>query len=139
LRFMDSSTFLYAYIRPRSRPPPDVEDDKRRAHGIIRRIQGGELVTTTVVHVSEIANILEARAPLDDARSMILDILNMNTIMVTAVDSARYARAVQVAETYDVGTIDALAYVTMIENGISEIYSFDKQFDLLPGIERLSK
>jgi hypothetical protein len=134
---MDSSTFLYAYVRPRRRPPPEVEDNKRRAQGIIRRVQGGELVTTTVVHVSEIANILEARAPLEDARSIIMDILNMDTIRVTAVDSTRYTRAVQVAETHGVGTNDALAYVAMVENGVSEIYSFDKHFDALPGITRL--
>jgi predicted nucleic acid-binding protein len=137
LRFLDSSTFLYAYIRPRRRPPPEVEDDKRRAQAIIRRVQGGELVTTTVVHVSEIANILEARAPLEDARSIILDILNMDTIRVTAVDSAHYARAVQAAETHGVVINDALAYVTMVENGVSEIYSFDRHFDVLPGITRL--
>jgi uncharacterized protein len=137
MRFLDSSAFLYAYIRPRRRPPPDVEDDKRRAQGIIRRVQGGELVTTTVVHLSETANILEARAPLGEARSIILDILNMDTIRVLAVDSVRYARAVQAAETLDVGINDALAYVAMVENGISEIYSFDRHFDALPGIARL--
>jgi predicted nucleic acid-binding protein len=137
LRFLDSSTFLYAYIRPRRRPPPEVEDDKRRAQAIIRRVQGGELVTTTVVHVSEIANILEARAPLEDVRSIVLDILNMDTIRVTAVDSARYARAVQVAETHGVVINDALAYVTMVDNDVSEIYSFDRHFDVLPGITRL--
>ena len=139
MRFIDSSAFLYAYIRPRRPPPPEVEDDKRRAQAIIGRVQGGEAVTTTVVHVSETANILEARAPLEEARSIILDILNMDTIRVTAVDSARYARAVQVAETNDVGTNDALAYVAMSEGGISEIYSFDRHFDALPGITRLSE
>jgi predicted nucleic acid-binding protein len=137
LRFLDSSVFLYAYIRPRRRPPPEVEDDKRMAQAIIRRVQGGEMVTTTVVHVSETANILEARAPLEEARSIILDILNMDTIRVTPVDSARYLRAVQVAEAHGVGTNDALAYVAMVEGGVSEVYSFDRHFDVLPGVTRL--
>jgi hypothetical protein len=137
LRFLDSSVFLYAYIRSRRRPPPEVEDDKRMAQAIIRRVQGGEMVTTTVVHVSETANILEARAPLEEARSIILDILNMDTIRVTPVDSARYLRAVQVAEAHGVGTNDALAYVAMVEGGVSEVYSFDRHFDVLPGVTRL--
>lgn len=139
MRFLDSSTFLYAYIKPRHQPPPEVADDKRRAQNIIRRIQSGERVATTVVHVSEIANILEARAPLEDSRSMVLAILNMNNITVEPVDSARYARAIQEAEKWDIGINDALAYSYMVEQGIHELYSFDKHFNELPGITRLSE
>jgi predicted nucleic acid-binding protein len=116
-----------------------VADDKRRAQNIIRRIQGGERVATTVVHVSETANILEARVPLEDSRSMVLAILNMGSITVAAVDSARYVRAIQEAENRGIGINDALAYRYMLEYEIHEVYSFDKHFDELPGITRLSE
>ena len=137
MRFLDSSTFLYAYIKPRRQPPPEVADDKRRAQNIIRRVQGGERVTTTVVHVSEIANILEARAPLRYSRSMVQDILNLSSITVASVDSARLLRSIQEAEKWEIGINDALAYSVMVERGLHEIYSFDKHFDTLPELTRL--
>ena len=137
MRFLDSSTFLYAYIKPRRQPPPEVAEDKRRAQDIIRRIQNGERVVTTVVHVSEIANILEARASLEDARSIILAVLSLSSITVAAVDSDRYVRAIQEAEIRGIGVNDALAYTFMFETGVHEVYSYDKHFDALPGITRL--
>ena len=34
---------------------------------------------------------------------------------------------------------DAIAYVSMIDNGIEEVYSFDSDFDRLKGIKRITK
>lgn len=137
MRFLDSSTILYAYIKPRKEPTPEVARLKAKAQETIRRIQGGERVATTVIHVSEIANILEARMPRGDARAVVLSILNSSNVDVVAVDEGTYLNAVQVAERHDVGLNDAVAYGCMLESGVSEVYSLDSDFDKLPGIQRI--
>ncbi len=60
MRFIDSSVFLYAYLKPRKSIPDKIKTWKKRAKRIIERINMGEEVATSIVHVSEIANILEA-------------------------------------------------------------------------------
>jgi predicted nucleic acid-binding protein len=38
----------------------------------------------------------------------------------------------------NIGVNDTLVYNTMKEKGITEVYSFDKDFDGLPGIRRIA-
>ena len=136
-RFLDSTIFLYAFIKPLKEPPPKLREDKKKAQDIVRRIQEGEKVATTVVHISEIANILEARTPPSNARSIIMSILNNENIKVFNVKDREYVNAVEAAEIYNIGINNALAYNLLQKNGITEVYSFDKHFDKLPGIQRL--
>jgi len=60
LRFIDASVFLYAFLKPKRRVSEDVLELKENAKRILSRIEEGEEVVTTVVHLSEIANILES-------------------------------------------------------------------------------
>ena len=137
MRFLDASTFLYAILKPAQQPPPEITENKRRAQAIITRIQEGEPVTTTIVHISETANILESRTTQGDARNIIQDILDTSNITITPVDRSQYEAAVKQAENHNVGINDALASITMKEKGIHEIYSYDKHFDNLPEITRI--
>lgn len=139
MRFLDSTIFLYAFIKPLKEPPPKLREDKKKAQDIVRRIQDGEKAATTTVHISEIANILEARIPLHDARTIILSILNNENIKIFNIKDKEYIYAVEAAETYNIGINDALAFNLLQKNGIKEVYSFDKHFDKLPGIQRLEK
>ncbi len=60
MRFIDSSVFLYAFPKPKRKLPKDILELKEKAKNILIRIDEGEDATTTVMHVSEIANILES-------------------------------------------------------------------------------
>lgn len=137
MRFLDSSTFLYAILKPARQSPPHVTLNKQKAKAIITRIQEGEQVTTTVVHVSEIANILESKTTLREARAIIQAILDTRSITITPVDPKQIQSAIQQADKHDIGINDALAYEIMRGNTIHEIYSNDKHFDSLPGITRI--
>jgi len=139
LSFIDSSAFLYAFLASRSDLLPEVSRMKGHAQAIIRRIQEGEPVTTSVVHVSEVANILEKRFPLDRARNIVSSILLSDNVSVSEVDNLRYEAALSISERHMVGLNDALTYSIMRENGITKIYSFDNHFDLFPGITRLTE
>jgi hypothetical protein len=139
LRFIDASTFLYAFLKPERAPPPDVAALKVGAQGILRRVNEGESVVTSVVHVSEVANILEARLRLSECRRIISDILNKRSVEVVDVSKNLYVASLRTADIHDVGINDALAFNVMRESGIDEIYSFDKHFDDIPGVKRLTR
>jgi len=137
MRFLDASTFLYAILKPATQTPPNIAINKEHAQTIITRIQEGEPVTTTIIHLSEIANILESRTTIAEARNIIKDILDTSNITITTIDQRKYTTAIKEAEKHEIGINDALAYNTMIENKIHEIYSYDKHFDNLPEITRI--
>jgi predicted nucleic acid-binding protein len=48
-----------------------------------------------------------------------------------------YMDAVEVAEEVSVGLNDGVAYALMKENGIEEIYTFDKHFDRFKDVRRI--
>ena len=60
---MPLSSFTYAFLRPRTELSPRARRLKEAAKKILSRIEDGEEVATTVVHVAEAANILESRLP----------------------------------------------------------------------------
>ena len=70
MRFVDSNVFLHAFLRPR-RPLQEHESRiKKAAREILLRLEEGEETSTTVVHLSEVANILEARMLVQDSRQL---------------------------------------------------------------------
>jgi len=139
MRFVDASVFLYAYLKPKKPLPPNVADMKRNARGIVARINAGEMVSTSLTHVSEVANILEAVMPLNESHKVTRDLIYANTVEVLEPSRENFFDAIEIAEESALGLNDAVAYVLMRTNGIEEIYSFDKHFDQLPDIRRLSR
>ena len=139
MRFIDASTFLYAFLKPERPLPSGVVEMKVGAQGILRRVNKGESVITSVVHVSEVANILEARIRLSECRRIISDIVNKRSVEVVDVTRDLYTASLYTAGVHDAGVNDALAFNIMQERGIDEIYSFDKHFDNMPGIRRLTQ
>ena len=53
MRFIDANVFLYALLKPKPNLPKEVIEKKKQAREILRRIENGEEVATTVVHLSE--------------------------------------------------------------------------------------
>jgi len=100
-------------------------------------VNGGEEVVTTVVHLGEIANLLEDFMPIEIAFEAIRGILLKENIHIAEISHKDYLSALPVAEGSEVGLNDALAYTLMIRSGIEEIYSFDKDFDRLEKIKRV--
>lgn len=139
MRFIDASVFLYAYLKPKKELPGKLKKMKERAKGIVKRVDEGEKVVTTIVHLSEIANIIESKASLMKSIKVVLSILNKPNIIIMDVTKSAYLEAAKCAELYGVGVNDALAYITMRNLKIREIYSFDTDFDKLKDIERLTK
>ncbi len=139
MRFVDASVFVHAYLKLKREPEPHEKEIKEGARKIIQRIEEGEEVSTSVVHLSETANILEDFFPLEKALSLESSILTKDNIRVMNVSRKDYLNAMGRALEEEKGLNDLLAYVLMKKENQSEIYSFDKEFDEIEGIERINE
>ena len=137
MRFLDANVLVYAYLKPRRRLTAEEERLKERAKAIVRRINGGERVVTSVVHLSDVANVLEGAMPIGALSELIRGILSSDSITVVGVSYHDYLMAADLASTHCIGINDSLALIKMRERGIREIYSFDRHFDEIEGIVRV--
>ena len=137
--FIDANVFVYAFLKPKRKLQPHEEKIKDAAKKIITRINEGEETATSVVHFSEICNILEDHLPLEEAHMIEKGLLFLDNISIKQVSEEQYLKALAIAEDQLIGANDALAYVLMKETGLSRIYSFDKDFDNLKEIQRITE
>ena len=138
-RFIDASVFVHAYIKPRRVLKKHEQQIKAQARGIVTRVNEGEEIVTSAVHLCEIANILEDWMPLEDARAVQFGLCARENVKILPVERADWIEALVVGSESAVGTSDALAVVFMRANELREIYSFDKDFDRFEDIRRVSR
>ena len=135
--YVDANVFVYAFLKPKRKLQPHEENIKAAAKKIVSRINEGERVATSVVHFSEVCNILDDYLPLEEAVAVEKGILLRENILICEVSEDDYLNAISVAEDQRVGVNDALAYVLMKKATINKIYSFDKDFDSFNDIKRI--
>lgn len=131
MRFIDANVFLYALLKPKPGLPNEVIERKKKAQEILRRIEKGEKVATTVVHLNEVANIIEAKANLSTALDFVEELLTADNVSILSVTPEDYLKATVVASERRVSVNDALAYLKMKELNITEVYTFDRHFQNL--------
>ena len=131
MRFVDASVFVHAFLKPKRELKPHEIKIKESAKKIVRRINEGEGVGVTVVQIAEIANLLESYLPLNEALKVEEFLLLTGNVKVFDVTKKDCLKALKIAKEKNVGFCDAIAYIIMTENGVDEIYSFDKDFDKL--------
>lgn len=137
MRFIDSNVFLHAFLVPRRALTSEEQFVKDEAKKIVKRVEEGEEVVMSTVHLSEIINILESGVGLQKSFRFLAWIIACNNIAVRSVSLRDYEAAFPLAKENDVSVNDALAYSFMIDEGVKEIYSFDSHFDNFKDIKRL--
>ena len=137
--YVDANVFVYAFLKPKRNLQPHEVIIKEAAKKIVSRINEGEKVATSVVHFSEVCNILDDHMPLEEAVAVEKGLLFRENILVCEVTEDNYLNAISIAEDQRVGVNDALAYVLMKKAAIRKIYSFDKDFDLFNDIKRITE
>ncbi|MDI6859005.1 MAG: type II toxin-antitoxin system VapC family toxin [Methanocellales archaeon] len=138
MRFVDANVFVYAVLKPKRSLSESERAIKTNSSNIVNRIDKGEEVITSVVHLSEVANILEDVSSQRIAADFMINVLSKPNLEVVLVDKNMYIAASFLAKEKLVGVNDALAALIMKDQGISEIYSFDKHLDDL-GIKRIAE
>ena len=138
MRFLDANIFIYAYYRLKKQLTEKEEAMKDQAKRIVSSIsQGKEMVTTTVVHISEIVNILKNGVPQDHLTQIILGLFMLNNMTIVDVTKDAYFAAAELGQDLKLEPNDALAVDIMRQNEITEIYTFDEHFNNIDGITKL--
>ncbi|MGB9760363.1 MAG: type II toxin-antitoxin system VapC family toxin [Thermoproteota archaeon] len=137
-RFLDSSIFLHAYLKPRRKLKDTEKKIKENASNILESVERGEEVVISTVHVSEVLNIIEARLGLDRAVHFLEDLLAMENIRIEKVERKDYEEALVISSRFKISPNDAIACAISMRMNISEIYSFDKHFDNVPFMKRVT-
>lgn len=137
MRFVDASVFVHAYMVPKRALQPHEVEIKEKAKAIVGRIDEGESVVTSVVHLGEIFNLLESHMPLAKALRLETGMLTKDNINILPVSKEDYLAASMKAPAEGIGLNDLLGWVLMEDRGISEVYSFDKDFDRMSGLTRI--
>jgi predicted nucleic acid-binding protein len=99
--------------------------------------RGREEVVTTVVHVSEVVNILKKGMTGERLTGLVRGLFMKDNISILDVTSESYLMATELGGELGLDPNDALAVDIMRARGVREIYSFDEHFDNIEGITRL--
>ena len=138
MRFLDANVFIYAYYKPKRELTEEQKIMKEKAKEIIRRINDGEEdVVTTVVHLSEVCNILKRAMKLHDLQTFLIGLYSMDNVKIVDVSKDMYFTAIGLMDEFKLDPNDCLAVLVMEQEGINEIYTFDKGFDNVGWIKRL--
>ena len=137
-RFLDANIFIYAYYKPRKQLLQKEKQMKQQAQQIIRNVtQGKEQVATTVIHLSETANILKHAMTSEQLTRLLRALYMHDNITIHGVTREAYLAAVELADDLKLEPNDALAIDIMKQNGVTEIYTFDQDFNNIQNITKL--
>lgn len=140
MKFLDANVFIYAYYKPKKQLTQKEKQMKDHAKKIISGIsRGKEEVITTVVHISEMVNILKHRMPLEQLTRLVLGLFMLENIKIQGVSKQAYFAATELGDDLKLDPNDALAVDYIQLNNLKEIYSFDEDFDKIERISRLPK
>jgi len=138
MKFLDANIFIYAYYKPKHQLTEKQKEMKEKSKEILKKINKGEEVITTVVHLSEISNILKRALDLNDLHSLLIGLYSLDNVKIVDVTKGDYLSAVELMEDITLDPNDCLAVEVMRREGIGEIYSFDGGFDSISGIKRVT-
>jgi hypothetical protein len=140
MRFLDANVFIYAYYKPKKQLTQKEKQMKDHAKKIISEVsQRKEEVMMTVVHLSEVVNILKHGMPLERLTNVVLGLFMLDNVKIRGVSREAYFAATELGDDLKLDPNDALAVDVMRLNSIKEIYSFDGDFDEIEGISRLPR
>lgn len=138
MRFLDANVFIYAYYKPKRQLTQKERQMKDFAKKVISNIsEGKERVLTTVVHLSEVVNILKYGMSTEELVELITGLFMLENVEIYGITKEVYFSAVELSRDLKIDPNDALAIDAMKTNNITEIYSFDEDFDKIEGITRL--
>jgi predicted nucleic acid-binding protein len=130
-RFIDSNIFIYVL----------TEDTNycKTAKAILHRVEEGEEVTTSTLVLEEVFVFLEAEKASQKIPEVLDYIRSYPTLRIVPylpedmVSAASLLKMVKFKVDWD----DTLITATMKRIGLTEIYSNDSHFDIIPGVKRI--
>jgi predicted nucleic acid-binding protein len=134
-RFLDTNILLRFLARPVT---PDDQIRAERARDLLLRVERGEeqVVTSPLVIFETIFTLHRSyRVSREVIRDRVTEILSLRGMQLAR--KRLYVEALEFFAATNVSFADAYNAIAMQSQGLSEIYSWDSDFDRLPGIVRV--
>lgn len=105
---------------------------------IINEIENGRIQGIISEYILiEVLTFLKRRSGLEAAKTVQDTILESDLLHIVYIDETRFIEGLNIFSTYpQLSVVDATSIVIMRELNIPDIYSFDKDFDIVEGISR---
>jgi predicted nucleic acid-binding protein len=130
-RFLDTNIFL-RYL---------TKDDEKKAYDVLellKRVERGEekAVTSPLV-IFEVIFTLQKyyRISREETKELLIPLINLRGLKL--LHKSVFEKALEMYPQVDISFADLFNYCFMLEEGITEIYSYDEDFDKLEGVKRL--
>jgi len=141
MRLMDANVIVYTFTgKPKkNNVNPQALKNKENAKNIIKRlINGDETVYMTSIQVSEAMNMTEKLIGIENSLRVQDFMLNNPSIKIIEITHQDMLDSHIISEKYKenkIGFNDAIAYIGMMKSGCTEIYTFDKHFNIFNEIK----
>jgi len=129
MKFLDANIFIYAYYKPRKELSEKARWMKDESKKILKRINDGEEVVTTVVHLSEVNNFLKKSMDTASLQNFFLELYSLENFKIANIGAEDYLGAISMMAETGLDANDCLALQVMKDLEITEIYSFDRGFE----------
>jgi len=130
VRFVDSNVFLYTLI---GSPKREYEISKV----ILKRIEGGEDALTSLPVLQEVVDWLEYNGRKKEVAVFLAAVNSYTRMRKVGSRWTDFPKASVEAQGDAIDFVDALTLHIMRREGITEVYSNDKDFDRVRGIRRI--
>jgi len=130
-RFLDTNILLRLLTR-------DDEVKAEQSLALLLRIENGDerVVTSALVIFEAIFTLQRSyRVPREQIRDFMLPFIELQGLQ--APDKGLYAQAFDLYIDLNISFADAFNAAYMLENGLSEVYSWDGHFDRVGGVTRV--
>lgn len=133
-RFLDTNIFLRYFTRD------DVEKAQQALLLLQRVERGEERVETSLIVVFEVVFTLERfyKVPRDRIRGLLLPILAMHGLRLLEKDLIQQALDQYAITRSGISFADVYNALYARSRGLTEVYSWDTDFDELPGVTRVA-
>ncbi|MCD6494186.1 MAG: type II toxin-antitoxin system VapC family toxin [Archaeoglobaceae archaeon] len=129
MRFLDANIFIYAYYKPRKELSEKARWMKEESKKILKKINDGEEIVTTVVHLSEVNNFLKKSMDMATLQNLFLELYSLENFKIFDVRAEDYLAAIAMMAETGLDANDCLALKVMRDMDIKEMYSFDRGFE----------
>lgn len=133
MQFVDANIFLRHITN-------DDPDKAKACFALFQKAQVGETaLTTSEAVIAEVVYVLSSKAtynlPREQVRALLYPILSLKGLNL--LHRKDYLRALDLYASYTLDFEDALVIAQMQRRQITEVFSYDREFDKVPGIKRI--
>ena len=133
MQFIDANIFIRHLTN-------DVPEKAQACLELFQKAQRGEVaLTTSEAVIAEVVYVLSSKQlyhlPREEIRKLLYPLLSLSGLKLT--HRKVYLRALDLYATYPIDFEDAVVAAQMERQGVTDLYSYDRDFERVPGITRL--